>query len=254
MGREGSDEVQFSRVPGGVQEPRVHFRLRAHLASTPTSRIARLTTPPSGSTFSSLPPALSLSEPPSLALNLPYNFVLFPWDVLKMGMPTYSFSVQTSHLTSMAEEGFDFNACIYNAMLVSPHLSFLAQECGLHSADLISFLVELSCHVNGEAKEYGQGSCRFGTDQTSAGKERRFIPTNVATNLLVSLTDSSSRKQVGYLGGSTAGQSWSVDHMDAGKLAGESTQIVSRILDKALKAMLSPDFRLCLCLIPERVV
>ncbi|KAM1795817.1 hypothetical protein ACFX11_036121 [Malus domestica] len=151
MGREGSDEVQFSQVPGGVQEPRVHFRLRAHLASTPTSRIARLTTPPSGSTFSSLPPALSLSEPQSLALNLPYNFVLFPGDVLKMGMPTYSFSVQTSHLTSMAEECFDFNACIYNAMLVSPHLSFLAQERGLHSADLISFLVELSCHVNGEA-------------------------------------------------------------------------------------------------------
>ncbi|KAM1346614.1 hypothetical protein ACFX2H_035641 [Malus domestica] len=30
-------------------------------------------------------------------------------------------------------------------------------------------------------------------------QERRFIPTNVATNLLVSLTDSSSRKQVGYL-------------------------------------------------------
>ncbi|KAM1004174.1 hypothetical protein ACFX2I_004390 [Malus domestica] len=152
MGREGSDEVQFSRVPGGVQEPRVHFRLRAHLASTPrTSRIARLTTPPSGSTFSSLPPALSLSEPPSLALNLPYNFVLFPGDVLKMGMPTYSFSVQTSYLTSMAEEGFDFNACIYNAMLVSPHLSFLVQERGLHSADLISFLVELSFHVNGKA-------------------------------------------------------------------------------------------------------
>ncbi|KAM1244473.1 hypothetical protein ACFX1X_036263 [Malus domestica] len=151
MGREGSDEVQFSQVPRGVQEPRVHFRLRAHLASTPTSRIARLTTPPSGSTFSSLPPTLSLSEPQSLALNLPYNFVLFPGDVLKMGMPTYSFSVQTSHLTSMAEECFDFNACIYNAMLVSPHLSFLAQERGLHSADLISFLVELSCHVNGEA-------------------------------------------------------------------------------------------------------
>ncbi|KAM1250352.1 hypothetical protein FF1_032985 [Malus domestica] len=26
----------------------------------------------------------------------------------------------------MAEEGFDFNACVYNVMLVSPHLSFLA--------------------------------------------------------------------------------------------------------------------------------
>ncbi|TQD97652.1 hypothetical protein C1H46_016759 [Malus baccata] len=102
-----------------------------------------------------------------------YNFVLFPSDVLKMGMPTYSFSVQTSHLTSMAEEGFDFNACIYN------------------------------------------------------GKPP--------------------------LGGSTLGQSWSVDHMDTGKLARESTQIVSHILVKALKAMLSPDFSLCLCLIPERV-
>ncbi|CAN6703663.1 unnamed protein product [Malus baccata var. baccata] len=41
--------------------------------------------------------------------------------------------------------------------------------------------------------------------------------------------------------------------MDAGKLSRESTQIVSRILVKALKAMLSPDFSLCLCLIPERV-
>ncbi|XP_009358962.2 poly(A)-specific ribonuclease PARN-like [Pyrus x bretschneideri] len=46
----------------------------------------------------------------------PYNFVLFPRDELKMGMPTYSFSVQASHLTSMADEGFDFNACIYNGI------------------------------------------------------------------------------------------------------------------------------------------
>ncbi|TQE07512.1 hypothetical protein C1H46_006832 [Malus baccata] len=46
MGREGSDEVQFSRVPGEVQEPLFHFRLHAYLALTPpTSRIARLTTP-----------------------------------------------------------------------------------------------------------------------------------------------------------------------------------------------------------------
>lgn len=43
-----------------------------------------------------------------------YNFILFPRDELKLGMPSYSFSVQTSHLTSMAQEGFDFNACIYN--------------------------------------------------------------------------------------------------------------------------------------------
>ncbi|KAM2071500.1 hypothetical protein ACFX1T_039931 [Malus domestica] len=193
-----------------------------------------------------------------------YNFVLFPSDVLKMGMPTYSFSVQTSHLTSMAEEGFDFNACIYNAMLVSPHLSFLAQERGLDSADLISFLVELSFHVNGEAyniNTFNERQNNIVKDLADLGliklqqgrKDSWFIPTNLATNLLVSLTDSSSRKQVGYLGRSTLGQSWSVDHMDAGKLARESTQIVSRILVKALKAMLSPDFSLCLCLIPERV-
>ncbi|RXH86725.1 hypothetical protein DVH24_021998 [Malus domestica] len=194
MGREGSDEVQFSRVPGGVQEPRVHFRLRAHLASTPrTSRIARLTTPPSGSTFSSLPPALSLSEPPSLALNLP-------------------FSVQTSYLTSMAEEGFDFNACIYNAMLVSPHLSFLVQERGLHSADLISFLVELSFHVNGK-------------------------------NMV---------KDLANLGLIKLQQGFVVVETNSGSMPTQYPNYIVKFY--ALKAMLSPDFSLCLCLIPERVV
>ncbi|XP_028951351.1 general transcription and DNA repair factor IIH subunit TFB2-like [Malus domestica] len=124
-----------------------------------------------------------------------------------MGMPTYSFSVQTSHLTSMVEEGFDFNACIYNvAMLVSPHLSFLAQD----SSDLISFLVELSFHVKGEAynintlnerqKNIVKDLADLGLIKLQQGrKDSWFIPTNLATNLLVSLTDSSSRKQVGYL-------------------------------------------------------
>ncbi|KAK7395491.1 hypothetical protein VNO78_16050 [Psophocarpus tetragonolobus] len=46
----------------------------------------------------------------------PYNFVLFPRDEMKMGMPAYSFSCQTSLLTSMARQGFDFNACIYNGI------------------------------------------------------------------------------------------------------------------------------------------
>ncbi|KAG8640399.1 poly(A)-specific ribonuclease PARN-like isoform X5 [Manihot esculenta] len=46
----------------------------------------------------------------------PYNFHLFPRDELKMGMPSYSFSCQTSHLISMAREGFDFNACIYDGI------------------------------------------------------------------------------------------------------------------------------------------
>ncbi|KAI4354162.1 hypothetical protein L6164_003055 [Bauhinia variegata] len=45
-----------------------------------------------------------------------YNFLLFPRDELRMGMPSYSFSCQTSYLTSMASEGFDFNACIYDGL------------------------------------------------------------------------------------------------------------------------------------------
>ncbi|KAG5017757.1 hypothetical protein JHK85_023893 [Glycine max] len=46
----------------------------------------------------------------------PYNFMLFPRDEMKMGMPTYSFSCQTSLLASMARQGFDFNACVYNGI------------------------------------------------------------------------------------------------------------------------------------------
>ncbi|KAL2935858.1 Poly(A)-specific ribonuclease PARN-like [Bienertia sinuspersici] len=46
----------------------------------------------------------------------PYNFLLFPRDELKIGMPSYSFACQTSYLTSMARLGFDFNSCIYDGI------------------------------------------------------------------------------------------------------------------------------------------
>ncbi|KAK6916900.1 Ribonuclease CAF1 [Dillenia turbinata] len=46
----------------------------------------------------------------------PYNFHLFPRDELKIGMPSYAFSCQSSYLTSMAQEGFDFNVCIYDGI------------------------------------------------------------------------------------------------------------------------------------------
>ncbi|KAF5741319.1 poly(A)-specific ribonuclease PARN-like [Tripterygium wilfordii] len=46
----------------------------------------------------------------------PYNFHLFPRDELRTGMPSYSFSCQTSHLMSMAREGLDFNTCIYDGI------------------------------------------------------------------------------------------------------------------------------------------
>lgn len=48
----------------------------------------------------------------SKVIAYPYNFHLFPRDELKLRMPSYSFSCQSSYLTSMANEGFDFNACI----------------------------------------------------------------------------------------------------------------------------------------------
>ncbi|WCJ37250.1 Polynucleotidyl transferase ribonuclease H-like superfamily protein [Euphorbia peplus] len=47
----------------------------------------------------------------------PYNFHLFPRDELKIGMPpSYSFSCQSSNLYSMAQQGFDFNTCIYHGI------------------------------------------------------------------------------------------------------------------------------------------
>jgi poly(A)-specific ribonuclease len=43
-----------------------------------------------------------------------YNFHLFPRDELQLGMPAYSFSCQSSYLSTMSNDGFDFNMCIYD--------------------------------------------------------------------------------------------------------------------------------------------
>ncbi|XP_030454910.1 poly(A)-specific ribonuclease PARN-like [Syzygium oleosum] len=52
----------------------------------------------------------------------PYNFHLFPRDELDIKRPSYSFTCQSSHLASMVDEGFDFNACIYDG------ISYLSRE------------------------------------------------------------------------------------------------------------------------------
>ncbi|CAI0426511.1 unnamed protein product [Linum tenue] len=52
----------------------------------------------------------------------PYNFHLFPRDEMKTGMPSYSFSCQSSSLVAMAHDGFDFNACINDG------ISYLSRE------------------------------------------------------------------------------------------------------------------------------
>lgn len=59
------------------------------------------------------PPISRLRAPPR---NFRYNFHLFPRDEFRIGMPSYSFLCQSSYLTSMVQEGFDINACIYDGI------------------------------------------------------------------------------------------------------------------------------------------
>ncbi|GAY56313.1 hypothetical protein CUMW_170910 [Citrus unshiu] len=80
----------------------------------------------------------------------------------------------------LTESGFQFLLMDTNAQLwyiVREYISN-SQERGINQADLISFLLELSFHVAGEGR-----------------KESWFIPTKLATNLSMSLTDSSARKE-----------------------------------------------------------
>ncbi|MBA0779052.1 hypothetical protein Gotri_003335 [Gossypium trilobum] len=82
----------------------------------------------------------------------------------------------------------------------------LVQEQGVDQADLIAFLLELSFHTPGEAYSLDtltddqttmiKDLADLGLVKLQKGrKESWFIPTKLATNLSVSLTDSSSRKQ-----------------------------------------------------------
>ncbi|XP_047321742.1 poly(A)-specific ribonuclease PARN-like isoform X2 [Impatiens glandulifera] len=71
----------------------------------------------------------------SKLISHPYNFHLFPRDVLNLGMPSYTFSCQPSYLTPMAQEGFDFNACIYDG------ITYLSREQESLSREKIGNLV-----------------------------------------------------------------------------------------------------------------
>jgi len=80
------------------------------------------------------------------------------------------------------------------------------KERGVDTADLISFLLELSFHVRGEAYDMNtltdtqrnviKDLADLGLVKLQQGrKESWFIPTKLATNLSISLSDLSSRKQ-----------------------------------------------------------
>ncbi|XP_058186114.1 general transcription and DNA repair factor IIH subunit TFB2-like isoform X3 [Rhododendron vialii] len=81
-----------------------------------------------------------------------------------------------------------------------------SEERGVDTADLISFLLELSFHVTGEAYNMNtltdiqrnviKDLADLGLVKLQQGrKESWFIPTKLATNLSISLSDLSSRKQ-----------------------------------------------------------
>ncbi|PON36780.1 TFIIH transcription factor [Parasponia andersonii] len=108
----------------------------------------------------------------------------------------------------LTESGFQFLLMDTNAQLwyiIREYISN-SEERGIDPSDLISFLLELSFHVTGEAYNINsltevQSStikdlADLGLVKLQQGrKESWFIPTKLATNLSMSLTDSSSRKQ-----------------------------------------------------------
>ncbi|KAE7995655.1 hypothetical protein FH972_000429 [Carpinus fangiana] len=108
----------------------------------------------------------------------------------------------------LTESGFQFLLMDTNAQLwyiIREYISN-SEERGVDPADLISFLLELSFHVTGKAynsntlteiqKSLIKDLTDLGLVKLQQGrKESWFIPTKLATNLSVCLTDSSSRKQ-----------------------------------------------------------
>ncbi|KAJ8761616.1 hypothetical protein K2173_004392 [Erythroxylum novogranatense] len=108
----------------------------------------------------------------------------------------------------LTESGFQFLLMDTNAQLwyiIREYISN-SEERGVDPADLISFLLELSFHIMGEAYNMNtlneiqrtaiKDLADLGLIKLQQGrKESWFIPTKLATNLSVSLTDSSTRKQ-----------------------------------------------------------
>ncbi|CAN0910710.1 General transcription and DNA repair factor IIH subunit TFB2 [Linum grandiflorum] len=111
----------------------------------------------------------------------------------------------------LTESGFQFLLMETNAQLwyiIREYISN-AEERGVDPVDLISFLLELSFHITGKAYNLNtltdvqrsaiKDLADLGLVKLQKGRnESWFIPTKLATNLSVSLADSSTRKQ-GFL-------------------------------------------------------
>ncbi|KAI4296715.1 hypothetical protein L6164_036651 [Bauhinia variegata] len=124
--------------------------------------------------------------------------------VFQRGLMSY----RDKEAPKLTESGFQFLLMDTNAQLwyiIREYISN-SEERGVDASDLISFLLELSFHVTGEAYNINtltdfQGSvikdlADLGLVKVQQGrKESWFIPTKLATNLSASMTESSSRKE-----------------------------------------------------------
>ncbi|KAJ0081652.1 hypothetical protein Patl1_10776 [Pistacia atlantica] len=123
-----------------------------------------------------------------------------------------NFSPWDKESPRLTESGFQFLLMDTNAQLWYIVREYItnSQDRGVSQADLISFLLELSFHVAGEAYNINTLSdpqrnmikdfADLGLVKLQQGrKDSWFIPTKLATNLSVSLTESSSRKEVYWL-------------------------------------------------------
>ncbi|KAJ4703458.1 RNA polymerase II transcription factor B subunit 2 [Melia azedarach] len=134
----------------------------------------------------------------------PTNFSSSMMKIFQRGLLTQ----RDKEAPRLTESGFQFLLMDTNAQLwyiVREYISN-SQERGVNQADLISFLLELSFHVAGEAYNINtvndlqrsmiKDFADLGLVKLQQGrKESWFIPTKLATNLSVSLTDSSGRKE-----------------------------------------------------------
>ncbi|KAJ0966893.1 hypothetical protein J5N97_023810 [Dioscorea zingiberensis] len=134
----------------------------------------------------------------------PTNFSPSMMRVFQRGL----LSARENEAPRLTENGFQFLLMETNAQLwyiIREYIS-TAEDRGVDPTDLISFLLELSFHKMGEAYNLNtltdvqrsaiKDLADLGLVKLQQGrKESWFIPTKLATNLSVSLSDSSSRKQ-----------------------------------------------------------
>ncbi|KAJ6806086.1 RNA polymerase II transcription factor B subunit 2 isoform X1 [Iris pallida] len=143
----------------------------------------------------------------SAQVDRPTNFSSSMMRVFQRGL----LSSRDNEAPKLTENGFQFLLMDTNAQLwyiVREYISS-SEDRGVDPSDLISFLLELSFHTMGEAynlntltdvqKNAIKDLAGLGLVKLQQGrKEGWFIPTKLATNLSVSLADSSSRKE-GYV-------------------------------------------------------